>query len=115
MSTVYNTALWDAVRERALERDGHRCTVGWLLGGPCSSPDVPLEAHHIIPVEEGGPAYELDNVGTTCKAHHPQWEALRRTIVNRRRPRVRCPHFHRSAEARRICERRLARDREIAA
>lgn len=116
MENVYSTLRWRITRRRALERDGHRCTVSRLLGGVCS--DGPLHAHHIVPVGEGGQAFDLDNVGTTCAAHHPQWEALRRLLVRKLlgldaedRP-PRCPHAHRSREAREICERRLARARE---
>jgi hypothetical protein len=110
MQNLYSTPLWKTVRSRALARDGHRCTVARLLGGPCSAADVPLEVHHILPVEVGGAAFDLENLGTTCKAHHPQWEALRRILVLRQlRPAPRCPHQHRTAEARDQCERRLAR------
>jgi 5-methylcytosine-specific restriction endonuclease McrA len=117
-SPIYHTLRWRLTRSRALERDGHRCTVSQLLGGPCSG--GPLHAHHIVPVSEGGAAYDLDNVGTSCSSHHPMWEALRRTLVRRlaaaSAPPPRCPHQHRSAEARRICEARLARrHRDLAA
>lgn len=114
--SIYNTLRWRKTSARAIARDGHRCTVARLLGGPCSGR---LHAHHIEPVREGGAPFDLDNVGTACASHHPQWEALRRTIVGRRRhdPKpARCPHQHRSAEARRICEARLARkQRELVA
>ena len=112
MRDIYSTQLWKAVRARAIARDGHACTVGHLLGGPCSPSDVPLEAHHIIPVEDGGAPFDLANIGTVCKAHHPQWEALRRILVQRllrRQAAPVCPHQHRTAEARAQCERRLAR------
>jgi hypothetical protein len=110
--TIYNTSLWRAVSSRAKRRDERRCTVAKLLGGPCKGD---LHAHHIVPVADGGAAYDLDNVGTTCAAHHPQWESLRRILVRRQlAAQPRCPHQHRSAEARRICEERLARTRAIA-
>lgn len=115
MENIYSTLRWRMTRRRAIERDEGRCTVSRLLGGACAP--GPLHAHHIVPVGEGGAPFELDNVGTTCAAHHPQWEALRRLLVRKllgldeRRP-VACPHSHRSAEARRICEARLARQRE---
>lgn len=116
MGSIYDTLLWQTVRARALSRDGNRCTVSQLLGGECAA--GPLHAHHIVPVGDGGAAFSLDNVGTTCAAHHPMWEALRRTLVARLldagRP-TRCTHQHRTAEARAICERRLARQRQLAA
>ncbi len=114
MASLYNTLRWRIARNRALERDGHRCTVSRLLGGPCAP--GPLHAHHIVPVEEGGPLFDVDNLGTTCSAHHSQWESLRRILARRRRaPAPRCPHQHRTVEAREICERRLARQRELVA
>lgn len=111
MQTPLDSHLWDTVRSRALERDGGRCTVSRLLGGTCSA--GPLHAHHIVPRSEGGDPYDLDNVGTTCASHHPMWESLRRILARRLlEPPPRCPHEHRSAEARRICEDRLARRAE---
>lgn len=116
MGSIYDTLLWQTVRARALARDGNRCTVSQLLGGHCAA--GPLHAHHIIPVSEGGEPFDLHNVGTTCSAHHPMWEALRRTLVKRMlrasEP-ARCTHEHRSREARLICERRKARQRQVAA
>lgn len=114
MENIYGTLRWRVTASRAKARDGHRCTVARLLGGACSPGS--LHAHHIVPVGEGGAAYDVDNVGTTCASHHPQWEALRRLLVRKllgldERP-ARCPHAHRSREAREICERRLARARE---
>lgn len=113
MASLYSTLRWQAVRAAALKRDGNSCTVGWLLGGQCS--EGSLHVHHIIPVEDGGDPYELENLGTTCAAHHPQWEALRRLVVSKLLARDeevdhgRCPHKHASAEARAICERRRSR------
>lgn len=58
--------------------------------------------------------FDVDNLGTVCAAHHPKWEALRRHLTGERdEPLVRCPHRHRSAEARAICERRMARERGL--
>lgn len=114
--TVYNTLLWRASsRPRALERDGNRCTVSRLLGGRCTE-GTPLHVHHIVPVEEGGDPYDLDNLGTTCAAHHPMWEALRRLLLRHllepEEERWRCPHRHASTEAREQCERRRRRQVE---
>lgn len=100
-------------RSRALARDGNRCTVSRLLGGPCS--DGPLHAHHVLAVGDGGDPFDVDNLGTTCAAHHPMWEALRRQLVRRLlAPAPRCPHQHRTAEARAICEKRMNRQRQVA-
>jgi 5-methylcytosine-specific restriction endonuclease McrA len=114
MNRLYDSSLWTAARAAALERDGHRCSVARLLGGRCSA--GPLHVHHIEPIDEGGQPFDLDNLGTVCAAHHPQWEALRRAIVARRRDdeaRPRCPHTHRTIEARMLCEARLARERGL--
>lgn len=115
MAGIYNTLRWRLTRSRAIARDGGRCTVSRLLGGKCA--DGPLHAHHIVPIADGGDAYDLDNVATTCASHHPMWEALRRLLVTKLlgtdEPETapRCPHAHRSREARMECERRMARRR----
>lgn len=112
--TLYNTHPWRTARESALARDGRRCTVSRLLGGRCSL--GPLHVHHILAVADGGDRFDVDNLGTTCATHHPMWEALRRTLVKRLLAGPpRCTHQHRSVEARRICERRLARQRSAVA
>lgn len=111
--TIYTSLLWRTVSSRARARDGNRCTVARLIGGDCGGV---LHGHHIVPVSEGGAAFDLDNVGTVCAVHHPTWEALRRRLVEvRERRRIRCRHQHRSREAREQCERRLARRRSVAA
>lgn len=108
----YSDIRWRQVRARALARDGNACTVSRFFGGQCS--DAPLHAHHILSVADGGERYDLANVGTTCAAHHPMWEALRRQLVRHLMAAPpRCPHQHRSVEARAICERRL-RQRQAA-
>lgn len=107
MEPIYHTDRWRSVRELALRRDAGRCTVSRLLGGRCSGT---LHVHHVVAVADGGEPYDLDNLGTACAGHHPMWEALRRQIVRRLlEPIPRCPHEHRSADARRQCEARMAR------
>jgi len=102
-----STPTWRDTRSRVLARDGNRCTVARLLGGTCAPP--PFHVHHIVPRGDGG-TDDLDNLATACASHHPIWEALRRQVVRRMTSEpVRCPHVHRTAEARRICESRLAR------
>ena len=100
----YTGPEWAALRERVRERDGSRCTVGWLLGGPCHDR---LDVHHIIPRDER-PDLELreDNCVSICARHHPMLEALRRHLLSRREPR-RCPHRHTNRAGREACERRL--------
>jgi hypothetical protein len=101
---------WQAARAAALDRDGSRCTVARLLGGPCS--DEPLHEHHVVPVVEGGDPLDVDNLLTVCKTHHPTVERLRRFVLARRaelEATPRCPHRHTSAEARALCEAQLAK------
>lgn len=96
---------WDDLRALVLERDGSRCTVGWLLGGACHET---LDIHHITPQAEGGSDHP-DNLMTACHSHHPMVEAVRREVMRRRGHRF-CPHrpgTHRYPHAREECERRL--------
>lgn len=112
---VYNTPDWRGAVVLVRERDEGRCTVCRLLGGPCSGR---LHVHHIVPLEEGGAKFDLDNLGTVCARHHPMWESLRRELVRRltAAPEIpRCPHPHRTAEARQQCEARMARRHQAAA
>lgn len=103
-SEFYNSPEWEALSERVRERDGNRCTLAWLLGGPCHPR---LDVHHIEPREERPDlALEDSNCVTACAAHHPMLEALRRQILHRRAPR-RCPHRHTNRAGREACERRL--------
>ena len=71
-------AVWSLVRERVLERDGHRCTI---CGGVGTSS---LHAHHICKRSDGGTDH-MDNLATVCNRCHkkadtvfydPDWEAL---------------------------------------
>lgn len=115
-SALYNSLRWRATRSRVLKRDANRCTVSRLLGGECSAS---LDVHHIRPVRAGGAPYDLENLASVCDSHHPVWEALRRRLLAALEPAEerppRCPHFHRTAEAREACERRMARQRTVAA
>ncbi len=105
MDEFLSSKTWSDVRLRALERDKHSCTVAALLGGPCRGR---LHVHHIQPrAERPDLALALDNLGTSCAAHHAAWEGLRRQLEKMAGVR-RCPHQHRSAEARALCERRLS-------
>lgn len=101
---VYDSPLWDDLRERVLERDRRRCVLAWLLGSPCSGP---LHVHHIEPIEERPDlAFEEENCVTSCEAHHPLLEALRR-FLRAKFGRRRCPHRHTNRAGREACERQL--------
>lgn len=104
---LYDSPEWRAVRDRVLARDGRRCTVGRLLGGPCHPT---LHVHHVVPVSEGGAPFDDDNAVTVCARHHPMLEAIRRAVLARReRPVPKCRHNHRYDHARRECHERRAR------
>lgn len=109
MGRIYDTLEWDAVRERVLERDGHRCVIGALVGSPCHET---LYVHHLIPVEDGGDPLAEANLICVCHSHHPRLEAFRRQMVGGREQGTwRCPHRHTTAEGRRQCEERRRRAR----
>lgn len=99
---------WTDIRARILARDGG-CS-GRFLGGPCSPV---LDVHHIIPRELGGTDKD-DNLMVVCHSHHPQVEAMRRAILDRRGYRT-CRHHHRTLDAKRLCERRLNKHLQKAA
>lgn len=113
----YSTARWRAISAQARARDEQRCTVARLLGGDCSPH---LHAHHLIPVgEDDSRVYDINNVVTACAKHHPRLEALRRFVLQEHEqheePRPRCPHHHPYPGGREACERRLARQQQVAA
>ena len=89
---AYNTRVW-----RDLPRD--YCVVDLLFGeavGPCSGL---IHHHHVDPEDPTSRTVQV------CASHHPRVHAVLRFLE---RPRVRrCPHIHRTPEAREACERRL--------
>lgn len=107
-----DSPAWHRLRLRVLARDGRRCTVGRLLGGPCHPT---LHVHHLIPVSEGGPPFDEDNAVTACARHHPMLEAMRRALLERRqRPLAKCRHKHRYDHARRECRARRENEQRAA-
>lgn len=106
--SFYDSPEWLALRARVIARDGSKCLVGGLLGGPCRGV---LHVHHIVPRAEA-PELELDeeNCGSACAAHHPMWEALRRGIIRSREVLPPCSHRHPYASGREACARRRARE-----
>ena len=102
---VYTDPRWQPFRTAVLQRDNHQCTVARLLGGDCHTT---LHIHHLTPVSEGGAPFDPANATTVCAIHHPQVEALRRALLERRLPaRRRCRHTHPYRYGREECERRL--------
>ena len=103
--TFYTSPEWLVVREKALARDGNRCTVARLIGGDCSTR---LDVHHLQPVSERPDlAYDLDNLVTACSSHHPTLEAVRRILrIIRVIDLPPCGHKHPYASGRIECENR---------
>ena len=90
---AYNTRVW-----RELPRD--YCTVSLLFGeiaGPCSGL---IHHHHVDPDDPDSRTLQV------CAVHHPRIHAALRVIASAS-ARRRCPHVHRTREARESCERRL--------
>lgn len=106
--SLYTSPEWKQLRAHVLVRDGNRCAVGRLFGGPCHPS---LHVHHITPVEDGGARLDADNCVTVCQSHHPQLEALRRRLTE---DPARCPHYHPYPAGRIACENRR-RQRRVAA
>ena len=73
----YNSWEWRSLAAIAKHRAGGRCEA-------CGD-DGPLDAHHIQPVGEGGPFWDLDNLRALCRrchqGQHPGWGD--RNIVGR--------------------------------
>ncbi len=108
----YDSPEWRAFSARIVERDDRRCVLRRFAGGACHHV---LHVHHVEPVEERPDlAFDEDNCVTVCASHHPMLEAFRR-LVRRAGARdlPRCPHRHPTAEGRRACERKLARERGL--
>ena len=53
---------WGLTRLRAFERDNWRCTGCGRVGK--------LEGHHVVELQDGGAAYDVENVRTVCRACH---------------------------------------------
>ena len=53
---------WERARRACFDRDDWRCR-------RCGKPGK-LEAHHPVPLSEGGDPYVLDNLETVCKECH---------------------------------------------
>jgi len=64
----YTTKAWLETRKEVLERDNGECQV-------CGTKENP-NVHHIMPISEGGPRLDKDNLVTLCGEHHRKWEGL---------------------------------------
>lgn len=77
---IRNTARWHRARDRALDRDQHRCTYGlehgehfWMPDGRCPVTDG-VDVHHRTPIEDGGAPFDDRNLRTLCSTHHHRKE-----------------------------------------
>ena len=109
LDTFLSSPEWVDARDGARARDGNRCSVGRLLGGPCRGV---LHVNHIVPRRDRPElALDPDNLGTCCASHHPMWEAFARTIrLLRLEELPPCRHFHPYREGRIQCDRRRRDD-----
>jgi 5-methylcytosine-specific restriction endonuclease McrA len=64
---LMTSKAWRRARAAARERDG-----GCIIRSGCAGR---LEAHHVVPVNEGGEPVDLDNLVTLCSRHHRLVEA----------------------------------------
>ena len=62
-TNVRSLSKWKKVRRASIERDGYRCRA-------CGKAAGRFEVDHIIPLSEGGAAYELDNLQSLCRPCH---------------------------------------------
>ena len=69
-TTKASGGRWQALRKQALERDGYRCQ-------QCGKPGR-LEADHVIPLMDGGAAWDPDNIQALCVSCHLQKTRLER-------------------------------------
>ena len=60
---VYSSWQWGAVRAQVLRRDNRTCRECGKHGGL-------LDVHHVVPLERGGAAYDVDNLKTLCRPCH---------------------------------------------
>ena len=66
---TYKTKKWRRARENALARDGHACV-------RCGASEN-LEAHHVMPLREGGSPTAVSNLISLCASCHRRVEASR--------------------------------------
>ena len=62
MNKVRSAARWKRVRLAVLDRDGWRCRHCGRAGR--------FEVDHIIPLEAGGAAFDMDNLQSLCRPCH---------------------------------------------
>lgn len=82
---IRSSARWKKTVARVLERDGYRCTYGLYEGddsrglplGGCRARRR-LDVHHRTPIEDGGDAFDEENLRTLCNRHHAIVEAVYR-------------------------------------
>ena len=67
-SRVYRSPAWKLLASAARQRAGYRCEE-LVNGSRCHA--WANECHHVVPLDEGGPAVPgLDGIVVLCDAHH---------------------------------------------
>lgn len=69
--------VWGGISRRIIKRDNHTCQdCGWKAGMPVPKRYDPhcftLQAHHIMPIKEGGKSID-SNLITLCELCHIKW------------------------------------------
>ena len=59
---IVGTARWQWTRRAVFQRDSHRCRSCGRAGR--------LECDHIVPLDRGGDAWDLDNLQSLCRGCH---------------------------------------------
>ena len=80
-----SNARWERTRQAVFRRDNQRCL-------ECGKPG--FEVHHLIPLDENGAEYDMDNLACYCRTHHidlhrkplpperAEWAALVQELAN---------------------------------
>lgn len=58
---LYKSARWRACRRKVLSRDRYTCKVCLRFGN---------EVDHVVPIADGGSAWDMANLQTLCKSCH---------------------------------------------
>ena len=84
---IRSTRAWKAAQRLCLQLAEHRCSYGLEPGdrgtthfedGRCPV-EIELQAHHRIPIEDGGDPFDQENLRCLCATHHAREEAAYRS------------------------------------
>ncbi len=85
---IYAAGAWSDVRKRVLAERGRACECRdprCSHGPVCGSPGAVID--HIIPMAQGGPAYDLSNLQVLCRRCSDRKTAAEGAVGRRRRRR----------------------------